>query len=63
MDPGETWVHEKEILTKQDIVINMLYLLYKRKCCMTISYLNGTKEILNNWLEKREFIGAGVCRF
>ena len=31
MDPGETWVHEK--------------------------------EILNNWLEKREFIGAGVCRF
>ena len=27
MDPGETWVHEKEILTKQDIVINMLYLL------------------------------------
>ena len=30
---------------------------------MTISELNGTKEILNNWLEKREFIGAGVCRF
>ena len=20
------------------------------------------KEILNNWLEKREFKGAGVCR-
>ena len=29
--------HEKEILTKQRIVFNMLYLLYKSKCCMTIS--------------------------
>ena len=24
---------------------------------------NGTKEILNDWLKKREFKGAGVCRF
>ena len=23
----------------------------------------GTKEILNDWLEKREFKSAGVCRF
>ena len=30
---------------------------------MTISWLNRTKEILNDWLGKQEFKGAGVCRF
>ena len=35
VDSDEIRGHEKEILTKGNIVINMLYLLYKSKCCMT----------------------------
>ena len=37
MNSDEIRGHEKEVLTKQSIVINVLKLLYKSKCCMTIS--------------------------
>ena len=45
MNSDEIRGHEKDILTKQNIVIIMIYLLYKSKCCMTISWLDRTKEM------------------
>ena len=38
--------HGKEFLTKRNIIINMLYLLYKSKCCMTQ---------FSDWIRQKKF--------
>ena len=59
MNSDEIRGHEKEILTKRNIVIDMLYLLFNAKCCMTIFCLDKTKEILIISLQS----GNSRCRY
>ena len=46
VNADEIWSHGKEILMHQSFVINMLYLLYESKSCMTIYWLDKKKEVL-----------------